>query len=65
MSAIVLLCGNLLYGVSETLSGPMEIVVQGNRITTVGRSVERPPSAQVIDLSDRTVSPEFAWRTGC
>ena len=59
MSAIVLLCGNLFDGVSETLSGPMEILVQGNRITSVARSVERPPSAQVIDLSDRTVSPGF------
>src|SRR5579872_2342081 len=59
MSAIVLLCGNLLDGISETLSGPMEILVEGNRITSVGRSVERPPSAQVIDLSDRTVTPGF------
>lgn len=59
MSAIVLLCGNLLDGVSETLSGPMEILVQGNRITSVGRTVKRPPSAEVIDLSDRTVSPGF------
>ena len=39
MSAIVLLCGNLLDGIFETLSGPMEILVQGNRITSVGRSV--------------------------
>src|SRR5579864_1551163 len=59
MSGTVLLCGNLFDGVSETLSGPMQILVEGNRITSVGRSVERPPSAQVIDLSDRTVSPGF------
>ena len=59
MSATVLLCGNLFDGVSETLSGPMQVLVEGNRITSVGRSVERPPSAQVIDLSDRTVSPGF------
>ena len=59
MSAIVLLCGNLLDGVSETLSGPMEILVQARRITSVARTVERPPSAEVIDLSNRTVSPGF------
>lgn len=59
MSATVLLCGNLFDGVSEALSGPMQVLVEGNRITSVGRSVERPPSAQVIDLSDRTVSPGF------
>ena len=43
MSATVLLCGNLFDGVSETLSGPMQVLVEGNRITSVGRSVERPP----------------------
>ena len=59
MNAIIVLCGNLLDGISETMSGPMEILVQGKRITSVGRSVERPPSAQVIDFSDRTVSPRF------
>jgi imidazolonepropionase-like amidohydrolase len=59
MSGTVLLCGSLFDGVSETLSGPMQVLVEGNRITRVGRSVERPPGAQVIDLSDRTVSPGF------
>jgi imidazolonepropionase-like amidohydrolase len=59
MSAIVLLCGKMFDGVSETLSGPMEIVVEKNRITSVGRSVERPFGAEVIDLSARTVSPGF------
>ena len=59
MSGIVLLCSKMFDGVSETLSGPIEILVQRNRITSVGRSVERPPGAEVIDLSDRTVSPGF------
>jgi Imidazolonepropionase and related amidohydrolases len=57
MSGIVLLCGRMFDGVSETLSGPMEILVEENRITTMGRTVERPPGAEVIDLMDRTVSP--------
>lgn len=59
MSGIVLLCGRMFDGVSETLSGPMEILVEKNRITSVGRSVERPAGAEVIDLSARTVSPGF------
>jgi imidazolonepropionase-like amidohydrolase len=46
-------------GVSETLSGPMEILAEKNRITSVGRSVRRPSHANVIDLSNRTVSPGF------
>jgi imidazolonepropionase-like amidohydrolase len=33
--------------------------VEGNRITSLERSVDRPPGAQVIDLSDRTVSSGF------
>lgn len=59
MSGIVLLCGRMFDGVSETLSGPMEILVEKHRITSVAQSVERSPGAEVIDLSDRTVSPGF------
>src|ERR1044071_3794192 len=59
MGGTVLLCCSLFDGISETLSGPMQVLVEGNRITSVGRSIERPPSAPVIDLSDRTVSPGF------
>jgi imidazolonepropionase-like amidohydrolase len=59
MSSVVLLCGKVFDGASETLSGPMEILVENNRITSMGWTVERPPGAEVIDLSDRTVSPGF------
>ncbi len=57
MSATVLLCGSMFNGASEELSGPAEILIEGNRIESIGRSVNRPPGAQVIDLSDRTVTP--------
>jgi imidazolonepropionase-like amidohydrolase len=59
MSSIVLHCGKLFDGLSETLSGPMEILVEGNRITRVGQSIQRPADAKLIDLSSRTVSPGF------
>src|SRR6478752_7145983 len=59
MSSIVLRCGKMFDGVSETLSGPIEILIEGKRISSMGRSVERSPEAEVIDLSDRTVSPGF------
>jgi imidazolonepropionase-like amidohydrolase len=59
MSATVLVCGEIFDGVSDGLTGPAEILVEGNRITSIGRSVNRPPGAQVIDLSNRTVSPGF------
>jgi imidazolonepropionase-like amidohydrolase len=57
MSAIVLRCGNLFDGVSDTLSGPVEILVDGNRIASIGQSVERPPGVEVIDLPGRTATP--------
>src|SRR3954454_1717941 len=59
MSSIVLRCGKMFDGVSETLTGPIEILIEGKRISNMGRSVERPPEAEIIDLSDRTVSPGF------
>jgi imidazolonepropionase-like amidohydrolase len=59
MSSIVLICGRVFNGVSDTLSEKMEILVKNNHITSVGKSVERPADAQIIDLSDRTVSPGF------
>jgi len=59
MSATVLICGNIFNGSSERASGPGEIAVEGNRIASIGRSVQRPAGAQIIDLSDRTVAPGF------
>ena len=59
MSATVLVCGKVFDGVSEELTGPAEILVEGNRIASIGRSVDRSPGVRVIDLSDRTVTPGF------
>ena len=59
MNALVLVCGKVFDGISDTLTGPAEILVKDNRIAKIERSVERPPGARVIDLSERTVSPGF------
>ncbi len=59
MGAFVLLCGKLFDGVSDRLTGPVEILVEGDRITEIGPSVRRPQDARTIDLSERTVSPGF------
>ena len=59
MSATVLVCGKTFDGSSEELTGPAEILIEGNHIASIGRSVNRPSGAQVIDLSDRTVTPGF------
>lgn len=59
MNTTVLVCGRMFDGTAEELTGPTEISIEGTRITSIRRSVNRPPGAQVIDLSDRTVSPGF------
>ncbi len=59
MTTVVLICGKLFDGVSETLAGPSEILVEDKRISQIERTVGRPLGAQIIDLSDRTVSPGF------
>jgi imidazolonepropionase-like amidohydrolase len=59
MNATVLICGSMFDGLAEKLTGPTEILVQDDRISSIGRSVERPPGVQIIDLSARTVSPGF------
>ena len=59
MSATVLVCGNVFDGLSDRLTGPAEILIHDDRIEKIEHSVERPPEAQVFDLSGRTVSPGF------
>jgi imidazolonepropionase-like amidohydrolase len=53
----VLLCGKLFDGVHEELFEKMEILVENNRIAAVGRGVPRPEGAEIVDLSDMTVTP--------
>ncbi len=59
MTKIVLICGKLFDGLSETLREHGEILIEGNTIVEVSSSVGRPEDAQVIDLGNRTVAPGF------
>jgi imidazolonepropionase-like amidohydrolase len=52
-------CGAVFDGLSEALGGPAEILVRDGLISDIGQSVDRPDGAEVIDLSERTVSPGF------
>ncbi len=54
---IVLHAARLLQVDSGTLLTPGEILVEGERIRAVGRSVEHPQGARVIDLGDATLMP--------
>jgi imidazolonepropionase-like amidohydrolase len=58
-NSLVLLCGKMFDGISDAVSDEVEILIDGDRIVSVGRSVDRPSGAQVIDLSHRTVCPGF------
>jgi cytosine/adenosine deaminase-related metal-dependent hydrolase len=59
VTASVLVCGAVLDGVSEELRGPTEILVRDGLISEVGDSVDRLDGGEVVDLSERTVSPGF------
>ncbi len=59
MGAFILSCGKMFDGVSNQLTGPVEILVEGDRITEIGSSIHRPSGAETIDLSNQTVCPGF------
>jgi imidazolonepropionase-like amidohydrolase len=59
MSKTVLICARLFDGLSDTLAGPTEILIENNIIADIAQAVGRPASATVIDLGDRTVMPGF------
>jgi imidazolonepropionase-like amidohydrolase len=55
----VLVCERIFDGVSETLSGPMEILVENDTIAEIASTVNRPLGVRIIELPGRTVSPGF------
>ncbi len=54
---IVLHAGRLLQVDTGNLLEPGEILIEGERIREVGKSVQHPPSARVLDLGDVTLMP--------
>jgi imidazolonepropionase-like amidohydrolase len=59
VSASVLVCGAVFDGVSGELAGPTQIVVRDGVISEMQPSVSPPDGAELIDLSEHTVSPGF------
>ncbi len=59
MSTSVLVCGAMFDGISNELGGRGEILVRDGRIAEIGLTVDRPAGSEVIDLSERTVTPGF------
>lgn len=56
-TTIAIKCGKLFDGKSDKLLENQIIIVENNRITAVGASVQIPANARVIDLSAATVLP--------
>jgi len=54
---IVLHAARLLEVDTGNILEPGEILVEGQRIREVGKSVQHPPSARTIDLGDVTLTP--------
>jgi len=53
----VIKCGRLFDGKTLSLRDDMSVLVDGNRIRSVGKSVDIPAGARLIDLGHATVLP--------
>lgn len=54
---VAIKCGRLIDGKSNEVRENVTVLVQGNKITAVGRDVSIPPGARVLDLAKETVLP--------
>ena len=50
-------CGKLYDGIHDVFQSNMEILIEGNKIKEVGKSVTLPSKYELIDLSYATVTP--------
>ncbi|MFQ5708495.1 MAG: amidohydrolase family protein [bacterium] len=56
---VVMKAGRLIDGLSGKVKQDVTIVVQGSRISAMGKNVAIPDAATVLDLGDQTVLPGF------
>jgi guanine deaminase len=49
-------CNALLGEDARPSDGPVDIVIDGNRIRDIGPTGRRPPEGEVIDMKDRLVT---------
>ncbi len=50
-------CGHLIDGMSDTVREGVTVLIEGERVRSVGRDVEAPAGAAIIDLSGMTCLP--------
>jgi len=63
MAKTVIICGKLFDGLGDTMLSQTEILIEDDTIVEVSGSVGRPGGANVLDRSDRTVSPRLHRHT--
>ncbi|MCX6697766.1 MAG: amidohydrolase family protein [Methanoregula sp.] len=59
MNAFVIRAGNFWDGITEKPIGQREILVIGERIAEIGKTIREPKGAEIIDLPGHTVTPGF------
>ena len=59
MKPVVIRAGNIWDGISQKPLGPREILVMGDRIAEIEKTVTEPDDAEVIDLPGHMVMPGF------
>ena len=56
-----IICGKLYNGIDEEFKEGYKILVKNKKIEAIGRDIPQPETAEVIDLSDATVTPGYAY----
>ncbi len=59
MSTVLLRCGKHFDGVSDSLGGAVDLLVEDGVITAMGSDLAAPDGAEVVDLTGLTVTPGF------
>jgi len=57
--SVLITNANVFDGRSETLATGMSVLVEGNKIAKIARSIPTPAGATVIDAKGRTLTPGF------
>lgn len=57
MKTTKIICGKLFNGIDEKLMDNIEIIIKDDLICEVGRNLQESEETEIIDLSDKTVTP--------
>ena len=55
--SVLITNANIFDGTSEKLANGMSVLIEGNKITKIAKSITAPDGAKVIDAKDKTLMP--------